>query len=57
MSREAVASALNKSLSTVVRWENESISDPRLSELLELERLKPGLLQRLLPKEKPAEKT
>lgn len=51
MSREAVASALGKSLSTVVRWENERTSDPRLSELLEMEKLKPGLLKRLLPRD------
>lgn len=51
MSREAVASALGKSLSTVVRWESEQTSDPRLSELLEMEKIKPGLLRRLLPRE------
>lgn len=51
MSREALASAIGVSLSTVVRWENEQTSDPRLSELLEMERVKPGLLKKLLPRD------
>jgi hypothetical protein len=50
MTREAVAVALGKSLSTVVRWESEQTSDPRLSELLAMEKLKPGLIRRLIPK-------
>ena len=47
MSREQVASALHKSISTVIRWEHEKTSDPRMSEILEMEKLKPGLIKRL----------
>lgn len=50
LTRERLAHLLGKSLSTVVRWEHEEKSDPRISEILAMEALKPGLFKRLLPR-------
>jgi len=48
LTREEVAATIGVSISTVVRWENEKTSDPRLSEILKLERIKPGLAAKLI---------
>lgn len=46
--QEEVAAKLGRSMSTVQRWER-GLQDPRLSDIVAMEKLRPGLVPRLFP--------
>lgn len=47
ITRESLAAKVGTSVSTVVRWEQPKHSNPRLSEILAMESVKPGLVSAL----------
>ncbi|MDD1677678.1 MAG: helix-turn-helix transcriptional regulator [Methanomicrobiales archaeon] len=50
LSREDLASKMDRSMATVQRWERDG--DPRLSEVDKMNRIKPGLVDKIFPRRK-----